>query len=477
MSTIKNNKGITLIALVITIIVLLILAGVAISLSIDSGGLFSKTKEAAEGWNTAVLTEDSVLKSLMDILDTSTTVYFEGKTLEEVSAGDDMTIGIKRTRATSLEKFKIIKKDGNIITAIPYYNITLDETEPVQYWNAEASNFSSSLLDKNAPIDMTSDSIVIQKYIDAYKTTLQSLGAKNVNTRIATITDLDEIEQSMRNPSGCGKYWVGSKYYAGSTVYVRVVGENGGAGGGTSTYRTTSDNIGVRPLVEIDMTDYEHITDVNLVNVYEPGNIEQRLVDLINEEDYGKSVNYSVTVQGETLNNWKIFYNDGTNVYLMYGDYLEASLMPAGNNIGKDISNYKYGVKSNSGGVSTLVSWIRNTTTWSDFAAGYSGAVATGSPSLDQLNESLKKPNKLNSSISGSGSLYLPKDNTFENCSGYWLNKSSTAGASNYCWYVSYTGEIRSNEDASSLSYTVRPVVCLPSEARGTVGESVSITY
>jgi len=44
----KSNKGITLIALVITIVVLIILAGVAISLSLGENGIFSKAKFATE---------------------------------------------------------------------------------------------------------------------------------------------------------------------------------------------------------------------------------------------------------------------------------------------------------------------------------------------------------------------------------------------------------------------------------------------
>lgn len=42
----KNKKGITLIALIITIIVMLILVGVTVTVAIN-GGLFQKTKEAA----------------------------------------------------------------------------------------------------------------------------------------------------------------------------------------------------------------------------------------------------------------------------------------------------------------------------------------------------------------------------------------------------------------------------------------------
>lgn len=42
----KNQKGITLVALVITIIVLLILAGVTISLVLGNNGLIDRAKQA-----------------------------------------------------------------------------------------------------------------------------------------------------------------------------------------------------------------------------------------------------------------------------------------------------------------------------------------------------------------------------------------------------------------------------------------------
>ncbi len=43
------NKGITLIALVITIIVLLILAGITINLMLGNNGILNKSKQAVKG--------------------------------------------------------------------------------------------------------------------------------------------------------------------------------------------------------------------------------------------------------------------------------------------------------------------------------------------------------------------------------------------------------------------------------------------
>jgi len=49
----RKEKGITLVALIITVILMLILAGVAISAVIDSEGLFSKSREATREYENA----------------------------------------------------------------------------------------------------------------------------------------------------------------------------------------------------------------------------------------------------------------------------------------------------------------------------------------------------------------------------------------------------------------------------------------
>ena len=54
----KEEKGITLIALVVTIIVLLILARIAISLTIGNNGLFSRAQNAVDVWNEATKKEE-----------------------------------------------------------------------------------------------------------------------------------------------------------------------------------------------------------------------------------------------------------------------------------------------------------------------------------------------------------------------------------------------------------------------------------
>ena len=65
----KNQRGITLIALVVTIIVLLILAGVAITLSIGDNGIFKRAGQATNAWEEASRNETEGMNSVVDIID------------------------------------------------------------------------------------------------------------------------------------------------------------------------------------------------------------------------------------------------------------------------------------------------------------------------------------------------------------------------------------------------------------------------
>ena len=65
----EKQSGITLVALVITVVVMLILAGVAIAAVVDGDGLFSKTREATEVYENAAENENDTVQSLMNEID------------------------------------------------------------------------------------------------------------------------------------------------------------------------------------------------------------------------------------------------------------------------------------------------------------------------------------------------------------------------------------------------------------------------
>ena len=55
----KNKKGITLVSLVVTIIVLIILAGVSINLTLGENGIITMAKKARENMELAQIDEQS----------------------------------------------------------------------------------------------------------------------------------------------------------------------------------------------------------------------------------------------------------------------------------------------------------------------------------------------------------------------------------------------------------------------------------
>ncbi len=74
----KRSQGITLVALVITIILLLILAGISIALTIGPNGIFNKAKEAKIEQELANIKESIVL----ELLDAEAELSLKGKILE-----------------------------------------------------------------------------------------------------------------------------------------------------------------------------------------------------------------------------------------------------------------------------------------------------------------------------------------------------------------------------------------------------------
>ena len=66
----ERKNGITLISLVITIIILLILASVAITLAVDSNGLFNRAGQAANAWNGSVANESEAIENLLTHMNT-----------------------------------------------------------------------------------------------------------------------------------------------------------------------------------------------------------------------------------------------------------------------------------------------------------------------------------------------------------------------------------------------------------------------
>lgn len=64
----KKQNGITLVALVVTIIVLIILAGVTLMIALDNDGIISKTQEGAREYEGAQTNEAAELEKVNEYL-------------------------------------------------------------------------------------------------------------------------------------------------------------------------------------------------------------------------------------------------------------------------------------------------------------------------------------------------------------------------------------------------------------------------
>ena len=118
---IKSKSGITLVALVVTIVVLLILAGVSLSLVLDNNGIISRAGEAQEQYGQASKNEQKDLDTAADDIDRALGEYdplkkITSKTLDEAKL-DDMLNSTEETKVKFTDGTVVIPKGYKISDA------------------------------------------------------------------------------------------------------------------------------------------------------------------------------------------------------------------------------------------------------------------------------------------------------------------------------------------------------------------------
>ena len=93
---IRKEKGITLVALVVTIIVLIILAGVTLNIVLDQNGIINKAQQATEDYDTAQREEQELLGVVEDYIEYAgkTAPIPEGYTASQITTEDDVAEGL-----------------------------------------------------------------------------------------------------------------------------------------------------------------------------------------------------------------------------------------------------------------------------------------------------------------------------------------------------------------------------------------------
>ena len=133
----QNNRGITLIALVITIVVLLILAGVSISMLTGTNGILTQASKAKKATEEAAKEENSKLNSIEDYM-VSEAGYSQDKGVDEPRILNGMT-PVMFNLPTDTEKGYPIKQGEQGFQENSWYDYTKSEwanavTEDGSYW-------------------------------------------------------------------------------------------------------------------------------------------------------------------------------------------------------------------------------------------------------------------------------------------------------------------------------------------------------
>jgi len=191
----KKNQGITLISLVITIIILLILATVAISLAMDGDGLFSKAGTAANTWNTSVTDEQTILQNLLDKADNIGKVNPVSEYITETS----IVAGVEKERTAPIPTGYVASQvtgESTIAGGLVIY-----ETETV----VNDTNHDEALEDYNQyvwiPVDNINDMVMCQIHgasVMLDTTTLQCPTCGTVTKLAGKLykTSIEEIEST-----------------------------------------------------------------------------------------------------------------------------------------------------------------------------------------------------------------------------------------------------------------------------------------
>ena len=206
---IKRNKGITIIALTVTIIVMLILASISINVVIGDGGWLDQMKDTSERTDNVINTDESHLNVLYNELDNSLSSSFlstssddvifgsprwnDGKASVSISTNSDYELQYQRNGLTS-ENWQTIES-GTSITDLQNndiiyvrltdgskystnYNLTIeDKTPPIVNITTSSKSTNSIILTVTASDNESglSTSNTYQYYLDGIlKTTSQS---------------------------------------------------------------------------------------------------------------------------------------------------------------------------------------------------------------------------------------------------------------------------------------------------------------
>lgn len=196
----KEMKGITLVALVVTIVVLLILAGVSINLIIRDGGILSLTNKASKETSKASVKEKIQLEAIDSIK------------YENAGTFDVNLFKNNLNKKLGVAEDKIIENEENIIVRIDGYKVTvnkdgqvenIEDDDGIDNTKQPNTEYKNRTIEENYnDISKLAEKILEYKpdfNIEDYKTVFDKAVEMGLAT---TYTEADEIKEMGKDDSG-----------------------------------------------------------------------------------------------------------------------------------------------------------------------------------------------------------------------------------------------------------------------------------
>ena len=427
----RETSGITLIALVVTIVVLLILAGITISLVFSDTGIIAKAREAAEKTNQAAINEQAHMNELAEYLDNM---------LNEIGGSGEEPTPPKPTLPSdgsySEEKGVNTPNLGEGMTAIKWDETKNDWVE-TNGSDPEWYNYGETESTRKWANAKTSDGsmwVWIPRYAYSITSGYHSSSAGDIEVEFmkGLTNETSTGRKSFDNASGQGKWNIHPAFNYGQTasgIWVAkfeassVQGNSNSISGDNVTSKTVQVKPGVASWRYIEIGKiYDVCKNYNkTLNSHMMKNDEWGAVAYLSKSKYGKENeevwinNSSSYITGSAGNSASASSNTGTTI-----DYTSTQGVKA------STTGTVHGIYDMSGGA------------W-EYVAGY---VNNGHDNLTNYGSSLINGETKTKNVYSKGSSYDKDSNYNANSEKYGdavYETSMNGSTSNGSWYSDYT--------------------------------------
>ncbi len=488
-----KQQGITLLALVVTIIVLLILAGVSLNLVAGNNGILRRATTAVKTTNEKAIEEKLQLAmaelqmdyyaggmeeaTFADYLKAHSVYNLPSGEMFSFEVNDDNTVSIEyysksdndtpdmefsfdlatnevtveasggmakpdtkvpviqiTTSTTSSLTFKITDKGG-----VAGYKVTASETEPSDWESLDGAKVYENLTE-----------VGLESYKTYYIWAIDKAG--NVS-HISGETKRQEFTITYDANGGTGEVPASQKALQQANVKVDTTATL--TKHGYNFLGWALSNSATSAIMNFEMP----TSDVTLYAVWQA--ISGTATEVIRGEFYGDKVNYSAN----GVTDWKIFSKDGDNIYLITEDVVPGNILNVTGTITIN-GNYVYTTDNTN---TTLVNWMTNTSNWINFVNTKYAEQALGGATLEQLAVSANGKLKTSYTVDSIQGEML-NDVLYKASDSYWI-ATSYSDDMKKVWRMHALGFLQSNDASvgNSDNYCrIRPLVRLKSNVKMT---------